>query len=59
MYSGSGDGYSYQKLAICMAQRMGLFGLAKYNLPIDYIEDPGSWGKASAYTAWGAFNLAA
>ncbi|EFY97999.1 Zn(2)-C6 fungal-type DNA-binding domain protein [Metarhizium robertsii ARSEF 23] len=59
MYNGSGDGYSYQKLGIGMAQRMGLFGLANYNIPIEYIEDPESWEKASARTAWGAFNLAA
>ena len=59
MYNGSGNKNFYQKQSIGMAQRMGLFGLASYKNPIEYIEDPESWENASAHTAWGAFNLAA
>ena len=59
IYNGNGNGRSYLKVGIGMAQRMGLFGLAEVDAATKSKENPDSWDRASSHTAWGAFNWAA
>lgn len=59
IYSAHSNGYSYLKSGIGMAQRMGLFGLAKYDAGGHNFKKPDFWELACSHTAWGAFNWAA